>query len=314
MADMSERPEVWPAEGREFYAHLLAQERFTGPIVDPRERGLCVQWIVRATSDYGFRPGSAGLAAKLFDAFLSNARSQKGCSVRELTFKQLVVKVAGHILDMTKHKESSVCELVCIVCIAIAAKKWEPKERAPYLGDFDENFTLEELRKAETLVLSQLHWRISYSTVYDCVHYWATRLPRNVDRTEFLKLCEDGAGKCIPDHSINERRISVFAAGITLWAFAAMQLDTSHWEQELKTHLGFAMEDVLLIQEDIGVHLREEYPMAYRPRRVDSPAAVMDMHMQFSDSPGSQQGLKRPKPERPEPAGEDKKLKAVKAS
>lgn len=312
MTDMLDKPEVWPAEGKQFYAHLLAQERSTGAIVDARERGLCVQWIIRACQDYGFRPGSGGLACKLFDALLSNARSQKGCTARELTFKQLVVKLAGHILDMSKHKESALCELLCIVCISIAAKKWEPKERAPYLGDFDENFTFVELRKAETLVLDKLRWSISYSTVYDCIHYWAMRLPRNLECKEFITLCEDGAGKCIPDHAINERRVSVFAAGLTLWAFAAMQLETSEWEQELKTHLGFAMDDAFAVQDDIGAHLRDEYPVAYKPRsRLDSPQTIMDMHKQFSDSPSSPQGLKRPVPERP---ADDNKMKHVKVT
>lgn len=308
MAEMSERPEVWPAEGKQFYAHLLAQERYTGPIVDPRERGLCVQWIVRACSDYGFRGGVAGLACKLFDAFLSNARTQKGCSARELTFKQLMVKAAGHLLDMSVHKESALCELLCIVCISISAKKVEPKERAPHLGDFDENFTLDELKQAEALVLNTLRWRISYATPYDAVHYWVMRLHRNMDRAKFIMLCEEAIGKSIPEHSISDRRATVFGGAVTIWALVVMGIDTTEWEAELETHLKFAMEDTLVTSEDIGVHLRDEYPMGYKPRRVDSPANIMDLRMHFSDSPVSHQGLKRPVPERP--AGVDKKPKA----
>lgn len=290
---MEERQEVWPEAGKEFYAHLLAQERSTGPVVDPRERGLCLQWIVRACKDYGFRPGAGGLAATLFDAFVSAARTQKGCSIREATFKEVMVRVAGHLLDMNVHKESALCELICIVCISIAAKKVEPKEHAPYLGDFDENFTLGELKRTEALVLGQLRWHISYSTPYDSVHYWASRLPCGVEKSKFIELCEEAIGVCLPELSFNERRATVFGAGVTLWALAAMSQEAHlpEWAKLLETHLTFAMEQAFAVQEDVGNHLQDAYPHAYRPCRADSPPSILE-GMPFRE--GIPQGLKRP--------------------
>merc|ERR1711907_565156 len=88
--------------------------------------------------------------------------------------------MAGHMLDMRKHNESALCEIICMVCIAIAAKKIEPKSVGPYLGDFDENFTFDELKKAESAVLGFLRWNIVYSTPYEFVQYWIPLMPRGI--------------------------------------------------------------------------------------------------------------------------------------
>jgi len=285
--------EEWPSAGKEFFAHLLAQERAAGPLVDEREHRLCVEWIVRACSDYGFKPNVAGLATKFFGAFLRLARS-KFQDKMKLTFKQLMVKVAGHILDMEKHNESALCEMICIVCIAIAAKKVEPKAVGPYLGDFDENFSFEELKKAESLVLGCLRWNLSYSTPYEFVGYWMTHLPRGIDRNRFQDLCIEAIGVCLPETNFYDVRPSLFAAAVSLWSLTVMKSDDlSDWTNELTTQLGYdVMESVRGLQDHICFNdtLRKAYPDV----RSESPEVGMDVHMMFE----KQAGLKRPIAER----------------
>lgn len=290
----------WPIAGKEFFAHLLAQERTTGPLVDERENRLCVEWIVRACSDYGFKPNVAGLAAKFFGAFLHHARSKPKCTVCDLTFKQLMVKTVGHILDMNTHNESALCEMICIVCIAIAAKKVEPKSVGPYLGDFDENFSFEELKKAESTLLGFLRWNIAYSTPYEFVQYWMPLMPRGIDRQKCQDLCFEAIGTCLPEVNFHDSRPSLFAAASISWALTVMNCDLSEWMKELTTQLtAGVMENVWLMQDDICLNasLRKSYPHAAKPGcRADSPAGVMDMHMLFEMDAGA--GLKRPIAER----------------
>ena len=47
----------------------------------------------------------------------------------KLTFKQLIVAIVGPAMIKEGHKESQMCECLCICCIAVAAKKIEPKEK-----------------------------------------------------------------------------------------------------------------------------------------------------------------------------------------
>lgn len=289
----------WPIVGKEFFAHLLAQERTPGPLIDEREHRLCVEWIVRACMDYGFKPNVAGLASKFFGAFLHHARSKPKCTASDLTFKQLMVKTAGHILDMNVHNESALCEMICIVCVAIAAKKVEPKSVGPYLGDFDENFTFEELKKAESTVLGFLRWNISYSTPYEFVEYWMPLMPRGVDRKQCQDLCVEAIGACLPEVNFYDSRPSLFAAAATLWSLSVMKCDASEWTNEIMAQLGCGiMEKVWALQDDMCLNetLRKAYPHAAKPQdRSNSPAGVMDVHMMFEDV---SVGLKRPIAER----------------
>jgi hypothetical protein len=294
--------EDWPIAGKEFFAHLLAQERTPGlPVVDEREYRLCVEWIVRACSDYGFKPNVAGLATKFFGVFLHYSRSQPKCTACDITFKQLMVKMVGHILDMNKHNESALCEMMCIVSIAIAAKKVEPKSIGPYLGDFDENFTFAELKKAESTLLGFLRWNIAYSTPYEFVQYWMPLMPRGIDRKKCQDLCFEAIGACLPEVTFYDSRPSLFAAASILWALTVMNCDATQWTNEISAQLGCSvMESVWLMQDDICLNasLRKAYPHAAKPHcRSDSPAGVMDMHVIFEKDAGV--GLKRPVPERP---------------
>jgi|ERR1712072_32466 len=285
----------WPTLGREFFAHLLAQERAAGPLVDEREHRLCIEWIVRACSDYGFKPNVAGLASKFFGAFLRLARDKNKCKMK-VTFKQLMVKVAGHILDMEKHNESALCEMICIVSIAIAAKKVEPKSIGPYLGDFDENFTFEELKKAESLVLGCLRWNLSYSTPYEFVGYWMPHMPRGIDRKQCQDLCIEAIGVCLPETNFYDVRPSVFGAAATLWALTVMKVDLSEWTNEIMAQLGCGvMESVWGLQDHICFNdtLRKAYPHGAKPHdRAVSPNGVMDVHMMFEKDVSV--GVKRP--------------------
>lgn len=300
---MEDVVEVWPTgPGPEFLAHLLAQEFCPGPLFDQRERKLCVQWINRACVDYGFTANVGGLATKFFDVFLAGARSQAKCGLRELTFKQLIVKVSGYILDMNKHNESALCELLCIVCIAIAAKKVEPKARGPYLGDFDENFTFEELKAAEALVLCQLRWNISYSTPYEFVQHWLAQLPAGLEQNKCQSVCFEVITTCIPESNFYDKRPSVFGAGALLWGLtAAGEIETAKWENELTSQLGASfMESAMVMQDDISFNetLRHKYPQACKPRRAPTPHHVMDLHLQFDNVVNPTAGLKRPVAER----------------
>jgi len=289
--------EEWPIAGKEFFGHLLAQEKAVGALADKAEYRLCVDWIVHACVDYGFKANVAGLASKFFGVFLHEARSKPKRRKLDLTFKKLIVKMAGHMLDMRKHNESGLCEMICIVCIAIAAKKLEPKAVGPYLGDFDENFTFEELKKAESFVLGVLRWNLSYSTPYEFVQYWLPLMPVSVDRKQCQDLCTEAISACLPEVNFYDSRPSVFAAAATLWSLGVMEYDVSEWTEELNVQLGCGvMESVWMLQDHMyhNAKLCEAYPHAAKPMgdRADSPAAAMDVHMMFDQN--SSAGLKRP--------------------
>jgi len=318
---MEERPEVWPAERREYYRHhLLQQERAPLAPTDPRERKLCTTWIVRACSDYGFRPNVAGLAIHFFDLYLSAARgrepSLRGASETRLTFKELILKTAGEATKGADHKESQICELMCICCITVAAKKLEPKEKAPYLGDFDENFAFSELRGMERLVLEALQWRLTYATGWDFTAFWTPFTERSVDKGQFKALCDEALGRCVKEEGFAAMRASVFGAATTLWAHAALGEATESWEQTLLENAGLHMdEDLLVALDKVGEVMKKEYPQAYTPYRSGSPTNVTDMVERgfFSGEVGPKSGLKRPSAERWEPDSSAKYAKCDEA-
>jgi len=298
--------EEWPVQPRDFYDHLLNQERKLDTPADPRERRLCVAWIIRACSDYGFSPETGGLAVIYFDAFMMSARSRKDS--KGLTFKQLMVLVGSEAIDTGKHKESQICELICIVSIAIAAKKVEPKEKAPFLGDFDENFSFQELKAMESHVLGLLSWDLRGSTVYEFVHYWLGRTTE-VHRKKIRELANESIAYCIKENDFAERTPSGFGAATILWAHAAAGLPTQHLEADIVSHLGVSLEDELQTAcENMGTHMLGKYPDAYRPCGAGrhSPSSIMDVVANtfsseaFSADRSMKAGLKRPTPERPD--------------
>lgn len=305
--------EVWPSRGREFFSHLLSNEHTIGAPQDPRERRLCATWITRACSDYGFQPDTGGLAVKYYDAFIEAYRQQPNLNVAEVPFKQLINHVGAQVLDVTTHKESQICELVCIVCIAVAAKKTEPKEKAPFLGDFDENFTFNELRAMERLVLKALQWSLCYSTPYDFTYYWmgAEKL-RGSEREKTNELCHEAISKCtIENEFASPLSSSIFGSAAMLWAYYVQGKCTEKLEQEMTSHMGGGKtEELLETAEKIGSQLNSEYPQGFRPRRSDSPSSIMGVTsmMLFCDDMSASQGVKRPTPERFAP--EAKKSKA----
>lgn len=293
--------EVWPTQNRDFYSHLLASEQRLPQPIDVRERRLCVTWIVRACSDYGFRPATGGLSVKYFDAFLHASRCAPQSSLADYSFKKLIMKIGSAVVDITKHKESQVCELICICCIALAAKKTEPKVKAPFLGDFDENFTFQELRKMEHEVLDKLNWKLGYSTPHDYIHFWVGRAEWGVDRKKTIMLCNEAIGMCTVEADFaNPRSAGIFGAGAMLWAYHAQGLPTAKLENEFTSIMGVEEEDDLhTAAEQIGSCLRISYPHAFKPRRAGSPTNVIDVPnmVAFSDDMATAQGVKRPKPE-----------------
>lgn len=297
---MEKCQEVWPSAGRDFYEKLEKLERMphrSYPLADARERRLCIQWILRACDDYGFNKSTGTLAAKLFEVFLLNARVSP--AAKDLSLKTLVVKVAQGLIDPQKHKESSICELICIVIIAVSAKKVEPKESAPFLGDFDENFSFSELMAMETRVLNILQWNLSYSTVYDFTAYWEQFLPKGIDRKKFTAILEEAVTVSAPEHNFAFFRPSILAAGTTLFAFSALQISSKEWEAKLETHLGEAVGDALTARDQIADLLADQYPHAVsavmRPESPDQvtglPAALTASTQQI---PARPQGIKRP--------------------
>ena len=79
------------------------------------------------------------------------------------------------------------------------------RPQAPFLGDFDENFTFNELRAMERLVLKALQWSLCYSTPYDFTYYWmgAEKL-RGSEREKTNELCHEAISKCTigPQHGL----------------------------------------------------------------------------------------------------------------
>lgn len=302
---MEPHGEEWPVQSRDFYDHLLNQQRTVAVPADLRERKLCVTWITRACSDYGFSPETGVLAVAFFDAFMAASRKEHST---ELNFKQLMVKVGAVAVDTAGHKESQICELMCIVCIAVAAKKVEPKEKAPFLGDFDENFTFSELKKMETLVLDLLGWDLRAATVYDFLHYWVghTLVPIS-HRKQLKEAANEAISYCIKENEFATQTASVFGAAVSLWAFAAQGLPTEGLEEEIRTHPALSDDDVKACCEYMSNALYTSYPQAYRATTAGrhSPSSIMDVANAFSSEPVvNKSGLKRPTPERPDRAPE----------
>lgn len=261
-----------------------------------------MSWIVRACQDYGFQPDTGGLGVQYFDCLMRSARRTPGTI--QLTFKQLIVKVGGPaVSDSTRVKESQICELMCICCIAIAAKKLEPKEKAPYLGDFEENFGFKELQSMERLVLGKLQWRLGFSSPYDFVHFW---LPQKkafeCNKAEMLALCNTSIATCIKEEAFAAIPARVFGAAATLWAHHAMRIDSADWETRLLASGKFSEEELGVACECMGDLLEADYPHAFKPHRSGSPSGVMDVAnvLGFSDDLENTQAgaLKRPLPER----------------
>lgn len=311
---MGPHGEEWPVQSRDFYDHLLNQQRKVDAPADQRERKLCVTWITRACSDYGFSPETGALAVAFFDAFMTASRKEHST---ELNFKQLMVQVGAAAVDTAKHKESQICELMCIVCIAVAAKKVEPKEKAPFLGDFDENFTFKELKKMETLVLDRLGWDLGAATVYDFLHYWVGQSSvQSSDRKRLKEIANEAILYCIKENEFATQTPSVFGAAVSLWAFAAYGLSAEELQAEMWMHTSLSDEDVNACCEYMGNALSASYPQAYRATTAGrhSPSSVMDMANAFSSEPAATKaGLKRPTPERPERAPETTDLSADRA-
>lgn len=276
---------------------------------DPRERKLCTTWIVRACSDYGFRANVAGLAVHFFDRYLRAARlrepSLRVDASQRLSFKELIMKTAGEATKGSQHKESQICELMCICCITVAAKLLEPKEKAPYLGDFDENFAFHELKEMEKLVLEALDWRLSYATAWDFTAFWTDFTDRSTDKKQFKTLCDEALGRCVKEDAFSSMRSSVFGAAATVWVHAALRKPTEQWESKLRETAGIHMdEDMLVALDKIGEVMQKEYPYAYTPYRSGSPTNVTDMcahGFPFSNEVDGRSGLKRPSAERWEP-------------
>jgi len=291
-------PEVWPIEKHTFYNQLLDLEpsRRSAPS-DPREHKLCASWIVRACMDYGFRPDTAALAVEYFAAFLKGARQANPAS---LTFKQLIVKVAGKAVTPGVHKESQICELLCICCIAISAKKLEAKEKAPYLGDFDENFSFQELRAMESLVLIGLDFNLTYATAFDFSEFWLSRTSPSVDRKGLKTLIHEAINTCIKEEAFFTMPAHLFGTAANLWAHYAMKIPLEEFEAEVIATTkseGGLNEDLLEGLATIGSVMQEAYPHAYKPVRASSPDNLLEVHTVFSGEvrKGS---LKRPTPER----------------
>jgi len=298
---MQEYQPEWPAESSEFHDFLRSQEHVTERPDDIRERRLCVSWLVKACCEYGFSPATSGLAVKYFDVVMHVSRRSPGASAKELTFKQLIMKIGSSAVDTKKFQESQVCELVCIICISLAAKKLEPKDKAPFLGDFDENFTFQELRSMEAAVLGILNWKLGYSTPHDYIHFWVGRAEWGVDRKKTIMLCNEAIKVCTVEADFaNPRSAGIFGAGAMLWAYYAQGLPTAKLENEFTSIMGVEEEDDLhTAAEQIGSCLRISYPHAFKPRRAGSPTNVIDVPnmVAFSDDMATAQGVKRPKPE-----------------
>jgi hypothetical protein len=220
-------------------------------------------------------------------------------------------------MDVTHHKESQICELMCIICISIAAKKTEPKDKAPFLSDFDENFSFKELRNTEQLVLGALCWDLSFSTPYDFVHYWVDRAPKGVDRRKTIALCNEAIAKCMPEPSFDGAKSSrLFGTAAMIWACYAQEISTEQIEEDMQSIMG-SDADLPSTVEQIGASLSSRYPHAYKPLRADSPGSVMNVTSMFRDECAQCDpltGVKRPTPERFVPDGKKAKSESTQAS
>jgi len=282
---MEDVSEVWPVDGDEFFQHLIRQDRVLGNTLSSRERRLCITWIVRACSDYALSSVTGVLAVKLYDAFIHKCRQRPGLA--KLTFKQLVVQVGSSVVDISKHKESQICELMCIVCIALAAKKCEAKEKAPFLGDFADNFSFQDLRAMEHHILNALCWNVSFSTPSDFVQYWVERSPCGVNRAKTNALCHEAIAKCITEIEFaSPKKSSLFGTAVVLWAYNAQSLPTAELQKNVQSLMGQDMVELHLTVEQIATHLSSRYPHAVCAPchcRTDSPGNIVNVTSVFCE-------------------------------
>jgi len=259
-----------PSREREFFSHLLSTEHSLGPPQDPRERRACAAWIRQACSDYRLQPDTGYLAVKYYDAFVQAYRQQLNLSVAAMPFEQLVKHVAAAALASTRtrrslneHKESQVCELVLLVCIGVAAKKNESREKALFLGDFNQNFTFEELQAMEHHVLKTLGWNLHYCTPYNFIYYWlgAEKL-HDTERKKTNKLCVEAIFNCgIDNEFAGPLSSSIFGSAAMLWAYRVHEKCTKKLEQQMSSHMGGCMEELLATVKRISSHLHSTYPL-----------------------------------------------------
>jgi len=274
----------------------MTQERCLKNSKDIRERKLCTKWIVQACSEYGFRTCVTGAAAAYFDRVMSYARSLPELS--NITFKESIVAFAARRIDPLRHTESAVCELICIVCISIAAKKLEPKAKAPFLGDFEDFYSFKELQKMENLVLEALKWDLSSVTAIDFFHHWQPHMSSGHQKT-LQEVCEKCVLRSIGETWYSESQPSLAGAAVTVWGHAALRLDVEMWQQRLMAHADLDLDEVLRVVGFMSQLLSKEYPDAYVPSRSCSPVSVMEITTEFHGNKTMvQPGVKRPTPKR----------------
>ena len=157
-----------------------------------------------------------------------------GCKENRTKSKGLVPKSLRNVIALRN--------LLCVACFfvcVIACLDFDPIPQAPFLGDFDENFTFQELRKMEHEVLDKLNWKLGYSTPHDYIHFWVGRAEWGVDRKKTIMLCNEAIGMCTVEADFaNPRSAGIFGAGAMLWAYHAQGLPTAKLENEFTSIMG----------------------------------------------------------------------------
>jgi len=292
------KPEVWPSSVDQDWAVLRTREqqhlrkRRKG-IVDHRERKLCVSWLIRACEEYGFRPDVCALAIQFYDSILDCFRVKY--DPKNYTFKQMVVAATTGVLNAQQHKESAMCELICIICISIAAKKLEPKEKAPYLGDFEDYYQFSELQSMEHRVLDMLNWDLASCTALDFVHVWLAKPQHETHqqqrlREDIQKLVEISIKKCMRDAAFAMTKPSLLGTASMLWAHRVIAAKTGEyeatrkWERQLADRLATDWEDMLMLAENIGsvMALDAQYENPFSVDRAESPSTVVDLNQMMA--------------------------------
>ena len=289
----------WPTTDADVYRQLRSQECDPTAVCDwarTRERQLCANWIVRACSDYGFREDVPAAAVLFFDRLMSRVRKQPGMA--DNRFKDIVLMFVGNKIDIRDRKHSSACEIICIVCITIAAKKLEPRMSAPFLGDFEGYHSFADLRSIETLVLNSLQWDLTSCTAVNFLHHWLPRLELQ-HREQIQILGNKILLRCLSDPELAQIWPRYLGAASVVWAHAVLQLDAGEWQKSCELNL----HEVESVVDCMAAIMSDEYPEVLERRRSRSPVTIMGVQdtisctiSKINNSP--QPGLKRPIPQR----------------
>jgi len=164
--------------------------------------------------------------------------------------------------------------MFCIVSISLAAKRIEASSRAPHLGDFEENYSLSELKRAEMVFLNHIGWDLGLSTAYDYLEYWLSRLYSVEASSAFRELAALAISRALENPTLAARPGSTLGAGVLLWVEVVLLLP------DKKPRVGAGVQDL-----DLSGICAEMTKEVGQPKFSDILNCLAELDMLLKSSP-----------------------------